>query len=631
MNAGFVADFLELLAREAGQVEFDRPGLEARAAGAPADVLDGIDQARAVALRVRALLERRRRREAELSALVETVADLATLHDLDAVLEAIVRRARKQLGADLTYMTLHDEERGDTYMRVTDGSVSARFQQLRLPMGGGLGGLVAQNATPYVTANYREDARFRHLTEIDAAVAEEGIVAIAGVPVRLGSRILGVLFAANRSARPFSREEVTLLGSLAAHAAVAIDNARLYTAAQQAAADRTQLLERERQARAHAERMSDLKDEFLATLSHELRTPLGAILGWAQLLRRGRRSEEDVGRGLEIIERNARTQTQLIDDLLDMNRLLAGKMRLEVQPVDPATVIESALETVRPAAEAKGITLRTVLDPAAGPVNGDASRLQQVLWNLLSNAIKFTPRDGMVDVVLQQLGAHAEIRIADTGIGIAPDFLPLVFERFRQADASPSRRFGGLGLGLSIARQLVELHGGTLRGESAGEGRGATFTVALPLATVARAAPKGAPAAPAVGADGGADDLTGITVLVVDDDRDTRELMDHVLTERGARVLAAASAMDALPLVEHHRPDVLVSDIGMPHVDGYELLRRVRALGAERGGRIPAIALTAFARPEDRTRALRSGFLTHVAKPVGAAELIAAVAAVVRR
>jgi CheY-like chemotaxis protein len=299
-----------------------------------------------------------------------------------------------------------------------------------------------------------------------------------------------------------------------------------------------------------------------------------------------------------------------------------------VQPVDPAAAIESALETVRPAAEAKAITLRTVLDPAAGPVNGDASRLQQVLWNVLSNAIKFTPHDGTVDVVLQRRGAHVEIRIVDTGIGIGPDFLPLVFERFRQADASPSRRFGGLGLGLSIARQLVELHGGTLRAESAGEGQGATFTVALPLAAAERRA-RCVPSSS--GVDAAEDDLGGITVLVVDDDRDARELIDHVLTEHGARVLSAASATDALPLVAYHRPDVLVSDIGMPAVDGYELLRRVRALGADHGGRIPAIALTAFARPEDRTRALRSGFLTHVAKPVGAAELVAAVGAVVRR
>jgi sugar diacid utilization regulator len=282
----YVADFLELLAREAGPVEFDRPGLEARAAGAPPAVLDEIDRARSVALRVRALLDRRRRREAELSALVETVADLATLHDLDAVLEAIVRRARKQLGADLTYMTLGDEERGDTYMRVTDGSVSARFQQLRLPLGGGLGGLVAQNATPYATANYREDARFRHLTEIDTAVAEEGIVAILGVPVRLGSRILGVLFAANRSARPFSREEVTLLGSLAAHAAVAIDNARLLAETRSALAE---LSTANRVIRAHSEsveRAADAHDRMAELVLrggdvHDLAAGVVDVLGGA--------------------------------------------------------------------------------------------------------------------------------------------------------------------------------------------------------------------------------------------------------------------------------------------------------------------------------------------------------------
>ncbi len=404
------------------------------------------------------------------------------------------------------------------------------------------------------------------------------------------------------------------------------------TERRRAAVERETLLERERAARGEAERMSSLKDEFLATLSHELRTPLSAILGWSQVLRLRRMSAEELEQGLQAIERNARVQIRLIEDLLDMSRITSGKLGLDVQPVDPATIIEAAIETVRPAAEAKGIRLHTVLDPAAGPVSGDPNRLQQVVWNLLSNAIKFTGRGGHIQIALERVNSYVEISIADTGIGIDSGFLPHVFERFRQADASSTRQFSGLGLGLSIVKHLVELHGGLVRASSQGQGKGATFAVLLPLTIIHdsrhgedRVHPK---AERAVSLDFTRTDLTGLKILVVDDEADARELIRRVLEECRAEVLVAATAEAALDCIRHDRPDVLVSDVGMPDVDGYELLKRVRALGPSGGGRLPAIALTAFARSEDRTRALRAGFLVHVSKPVEPSELVATVASV---
>lgn len=395
------------------------------------------------------------------------------------------------------------------------------------------------------------------------------------------------------------------------------------------------LLVSERSARNEAEQASAMKDEFLANLSHELRTPLSAILGWSQVLRRSVRHEADLHKGLDAIERNARVQSQLIEDLLDMNRITSGKVRLDVQPVAPLSFIEAAVETVRPAADAKGIRLEKLLDPAAGPISGDPNRLQQVVWNLLSNALKFTPRGGKVQVVLERVNSHIEICVADTGIGIKPEFLPHVFERFRQVDASTTRAYGGLGLGLAIVKHLVELHGGTVRVDSAGEDRGTTFTVRLPLAVMYRSIYEEArlhPKTPkSMSVDFNALDLSGIKVLVIDDEVDACELVKRILTDCDAEVFTACTASEALPLVARERPHVLVSDIGMPDVDGYELLRRVRALGPGGGGTVSAIALTAFARSEDRTRALRAGFLVHVSKPIEPSELIATVATVAGR
>lgn len=396
--------------------------------------------------------------------------------------------------------------------------------------------------------------------------------------------------------------------------------ARDMTERQAVEEDRAKLLESERTARSEAERTSRLKDEFLLTLSHELRTPLNAILGWSQLLRRGKPDMAKIAHGLEVIERNVRSQGQLIDDLLDMSRIISGKLRLNVQRVDLVAVIEAALETVRLSAETKNIHLEKVFAPFAGDVSGDAARLQQIVWNLLSNAIKFTPKGGRVKVILERVSSHVEISVTDTGQGIQPEFLPYVFDRFRQADASTTRNHGGLGLGLAIVKHLTELHGGFVEVKSAGEGKGATFMLALPLVVVKPEF------VPNITIEGLADDtqlrLDGVKVLVVDDEPDARELIRLVLEEYHAEVITAASAQEALKLLECDQPDVLVSDIGMPQEDGYQFIHKVRMLDPERCGKIPAVALTAYARVEDSKLALLSGYQIHVTKPVEPSELI---------
>lgn len=398
---------------------------------------------------------------------------------------------------------------------------------------------------------------------------------------------------------------------------------------------REALLEAERAARSEAERASRMKDEFLATLSHELRTPLSAILGWSQILAAGSGLSPEVAQAAEVIARNARLQSQIIDDLLDMNRIISGKIHLDVQVVDLARIIESSLETVRPAAVAKGIRLRAVLDERAGPVSGDPSRLQQIFWNLLTNAIKFTPRGGNVRIVLSRIDSHIDVSVIDNGIGIAEEFLPHVFDRFTQADSSSTRHHGGLGLGLAIVRQLSECHGGWVRAASEGAGRGCTFTVSLPLLPIhalpseAQRHPNSSIAAPVIPES--LPRLDGVTVLVVDDEPDARDVAKRLLTSQGAEVTTAASADEAFELLKNSPPTVLVSDIGMPGEDGLSLIRRVRKLDSSSAGATPALALTAYARSEDRMAALLAGFQMHTAKPVEAPELLAMVASLAGR
>ncbi|MEO6079567.1 MAG: PAS domain S-box protein [Steroidobacteraceae bacterium] len=395
-----------------------------------------------------------------------------------------------------------------------------------------------------------------------------------------------------------------------------------------AANERESLLEAERNARSEAERVGRMKDEFLATLSHELRTPLNAVLGWTVLLQRLPPGSQDHKKGLETIERNARAQANIIEDLLDMSRIISGKVQLDVKPVNLREIVEAAIDTLRPSADAKRLRLNATLDSRIGLVRGDANRLQQVMWNLLTNAAKFTQAGGRINIVMERVNSHVEISVEDSGIGIAPAFLTHVFDRFRQADASITRGQGGLGLGLSIVKHLVELHGGNVRAESAGEGQGTTFTVTLPITSV-RSERREQYERPWVqDTNPAAIDLPmldRVRVLVVDDQPDARELIGRLIIDQRGRAVLAESAGHALDLLGQEPIDILVSDIGMPETDGYELIRRIRALPGS-VGRTPAIAVTAYARADDRHRALLAGFQMHLSKPVEPRELIAGIA-----
>ena len=399
--------------------------------------------------------------------------------------------------------------------------------------------------------------------------------------------------------------------------------------------ERSRLLASEKLARNEAERANRLKDDFLATVSHELRNPLNAILGWAHMLRLGKLTLPNAERAVETIYRNAKSQAQLVSDLLDVSRIISGKLRLDVRAVDLASIVNSAIDSIRPAADAKSIRLQTLLDPAAGPISGDTDRLQQVVWNLLTNAVKFTPKGGRIQVKVQRIESHVEVVVTDSGVGISKEFLPFVFDRFRQADASTTRIHGGLGLGLSIVHQLVDLHGGSVSVASEGEGKGAAFTITLPFVGVVTNPNEPEAVHPTQSDEittlDGLPSLEGLTVLVVDDEADTRELIRQVLRECGSEVITSRSVAEALVALEQHRPDILVSDLGMPDEDGYSLISKIRSLPAEQGGQIPAAALTAYARAEDRMRVLRSGFQFHLPKPVDSAELVTVVASLAGR
>ena len=450
-------------------------------------------------------------------------------------------------------------------------------------------------------------------------LAEQGLRSLMVVPLIARGRALGALtFLSAESGRRYDRTDLQLAEELGRRAALAADNAALYKASQEA--------------RLAAEKANRAKDEFLATLSHELRTPLTPILGWTVMLRSGNLDQSGILRGLEVIERNVRVQTQLIEDLLDVSRIVTGKLRVEVRPIELVPVVEAGLDAVRPSADAKDIQVVVDLEPRDVRVLGDPDRLQQVVWNLASNAVKFTPRGGRVEVTLRRSDSHLLLMVRDTGKGIPPDFLPHVFERFRQADSTSTRKYGGLGLGLAIVRHLVELHGGTVQAESPGADQGATFTVKLPLLAVAR--PRGAErGSEAVldGEAGAAVNLDGVRVLLVGDESDSRDFLSMTLRRCGAEVTALGTAEEAVSVVQRERPHVLVSANGMPGEDGYALIRRVRALGAERGGQVPAAALTAYAQGEDTTRALSAGYQVHLPKPVEPTELATVVAALAGR
>ena len=386
---------------------------------------------------------------------------------------------------------------------------------------------------------------------------------------------------------------------------------------------RGQLLVRAERARSEAEAANRIKDEFLATLSHELRTPLTSLLGWSSVLREAKRDEKVLNQGLEAIDRNARVQAQLIDDLLDVSRIVSGKLNLDVRPLDISSVTRAAINVVRPAADAKGITLEYHAQPGLGAISADSARLQQIMWNLLSNAVKFTPHGGRISVCLEQDGSDARVTVTDTGQGIDPEFLPRVFDRFRQADSSTTRSFGGLGLGLAIVRHLVELHGGTVSAKSDGVNKGATFLATFPLL-----ADRTGPITVAHSGEHAVSfrSLDGLRVLLVDDEPEAREIISTVITSTGAEVKACTSASEALAKLVEWKPDVILSDIAMPDEDGYTFINKVRSLPRDKGGETPAAALTAYARDVDRRQALDAGYQMHIAKPIGAGQLVSMIA-----
>jgi signal transduction histidine kinase/CheY-like chemotaxis protein len=474
-------------------------------------------------------------------------------------------------------------------------------------------------AFPFLTQGDREDHPVLAALRGNTTSSRELTLALPGRPV------LSFLC----TAAPLLDESAKILGCVVALVDI--------TDRKRAEADRNSLLDAERAARASAEHArteaeasSRAKDEFLATVSHELRTPLNAMLGWSQLLTNNALSDEKLSHALEVIQRNVLAQSRLVEDLLDVSRIVSGQMRLDVRPIEPIRVVASAIESAKPALEAKRIQLEVELDPEAGQVLGDATRVQQIVWNLLSNAAKFTSSGGKVRVQVRRVGTEIQIVVSDTGQGMASEFLPFVFERFRQADGSFTRRHGGLGLGLAIARHLVEIHGGTITAASPGLGQGSVFSVFLPYAG-ARLSPR-----LRYGAAASSDfrppsqlavpELRGIRVLVVDDDDDSRDLVVSILEKCEAITSSASSAEQALSIIEQDVPDVLVSDIGMPGMDGYELVRAIRALPDVRAQSVPAVAVTAYARAEDKRRALAEGFQLHVAKPIEPAAFATAVA-----
>ncbi len=537
---------------------------------------------------------------------IEAVTDTALARlPLERLLHALLGRVRDVLRADTAAILLVE---GNVLRATAANGLEEEVERgVRIPIGQGFAGRVAAEKRPIQIPDVN------HADVLNPILREKRIHSVLGVPLLFEEQVIGVLHVGTRARRDFTPEDAQLLQIVADRIALGIEYARLYR---------------------EAESASRMKDEFLATISHELRTPLTPILAWARLLRTTKLDDGATLRGLEAIERSARAQAQLIEDLLDMSRIITGRMRLDVRPTPLARVVTGAVEAMQPTAEAQRIRVQTVLDPRAGTVSGDPDRLQQIIWNLLSNAIKFTPKDGRVTVRVERVNSHVEIVVSDNGPGIQADALPHLFERFWQADQSRTREHGGMGLGLAIVRHLVELHGGTVSAENVQEGHGGVFIVRLPLMPVTSdltAADRRHPVADDGAVTPVSDRLDGRHILVVDDERDTCDVVAVILGSAGAEVRTVVSAAEALEMLDQWPPDVLVADVGMPDMDGYQLVRKVRARGAERGGRVLAVALTAYARVEDRRRALSAGFHTHLAKPIDPGELVAVIASLTRR
>jgi len=509
------------------------------------------------------------------------------------------------------------DQRGEAYtLYAISGAPREAFADFPMPRNTDLFGPTFRGEAVVRIDDVTQDPRYGHNAPYHGMPAGHLPVRsyLAVALVSRSGEVLGGLFFGHPEVGVFTEREAAIVRGLAPQIATAIDNARLY--------------ERQQAARAEAEAANTLKDEFLATLSHELRTPLNAVLGWARMLKTGSLDEATATRAIDVIERNANAQLQLIEDLLDVSRIITGKLRLDVKSVAPATVIEAAVDALRPASDARGIRLQTILDPRAGPVSGDPDRLQQIVWNLLSNAVKFTPRGGRVQIRLERVNSHVEIVVTDTGKGITADLLPHVFDRFRQADSSSQRAHGGLGIGLALVKNLVELHGGTVHADSGGADHGATFTVKLPLMLHVE------PAADPIGAAWRLPPLSslgGLALLVLDDDTDALDLFATVLRQAGAEVRTARSVREALELLAAWEPDAIISDIEMPEENGYAFIQRLRGGEIPHGERIPAVAVTAYGGVSERIKIVSAGFDSYVAKPVEPDELAAIIGRLVTR
>jgi signal transduction histidine kinase/ActR/RegA family two-component response regulator len=610
-----------IIAMLAGVVRHLRLRVEAHAA-AEAEAREAAEEARTNSRRD---VDARHRTECIVQFLNEASDALAGSVDSDATLAEVARLAVPRI-ADWVAVDLASADgalRSVALVHSDPGHVAAAFQIRRarppaMDDQAGIGKVVRTGVAELHErlSGPRLPGAFRD-PETAARYASLGLLSSMSVPLRVqGLSVGAITLATAESGRRFGPDDLSFAQVLAHRASVALENARTFRESEEA---------------------NRVKDEFLATISHELRTPLNAILGWTTMLRR--KPDVDAKKALDIIERNARAQMRLIEDVLDVSRAVTGKLKIEPTEIDLAEVARAAVEVVTPMAEARAIALEVAIEVSPCPFFGDADRLQQAFWNVLSNALKFTGKGGAVRVRLERSGSHVELVVADNGRGIAPEFLPYVFDRFRQADSSTTRAAGGLGLGLAIVRHVVDLHGGTVRAESLGEGRGTTVTVTLPVRAVQSAAafalPRGSVrASSGIRLSGNVDPslgLAGVRVLVCDDDADARELLGAVLAAEGASVQAVATGARVLEAMREFGPHVLISDVGMPHVDGYDLIRRIRSLPEEAGGQTPAIALTAYARREDELKALVAGYQVHVAKPVEPARLVQVVANLVGR
>lgn len=580
---------------------------------------------------------------ARLNMLIELGQELAAEHDPSRVLENLCSSARQIVDSQESAVGILDD----------DGKTLSHF--FRCADEDNASGNVVPKAIERALRYLVTKRRPLRLNDTDDLLRSNGktsdlVHSFLGAPIVSGAGVRGWIYLLNKvNADDFSEADERLAATLATQVAIAYENAMLYSDAQQHASElqleiaerklaeeeRAGLLIREQAARAEAEQANRTKDEFLATLSHELRTPLSAILGWSHLVRTGKLDEPQMTRAFETIERNARSQSQLIDDLLDVSRIITGKLQIETRPIDLCSVIDAASDAVRPAIEAKGIHFETELDAAGCFVPGDANRLQQIFWNLFANAVKFTPEGGRVRVELERGEHQVRVAVIDSGIGITSEFLPYIFDRFRQADGSTTRVHGGLGLGLSIVKHLVQIHEGSIEVESQGQDEGTTFTVSLPLAAAETA--DGIDEETPIEREGNglpvgfSKILEGLRILVVDDEADSRELVTAILTRCGSKVRSCESTAEALKTFREWKPDLLVSDIGMPKEDGYALIKQLRKLKLKLAKEIPAVALTAYATDDDRARTLSAGFQIHVAKPIEPEALVRSIAGVVGR